>query len=363
MSEISFDNFLKSAADVAATGSGVQAASAASQGGDDSFAGVFSALVNSQSATQMTSPSGSSGSSAGYLSSLGSINGDSGALSALLASGTSGEDMDSDLGMLLLYMLMNMESGSGSDSSMMMLSSLLSAASGERSYAAAAQQAGGTGSLFDTLVSDAAASKAASGTISSPGVGGDLAPLNCWVPTNPSIRGDTSFRSAEMLNQIIGQFDVESTARYTPHKYGSDTYCNIFVWDVTSALGCEIPHWVDGETGAPRQFPDIKGAVELGANATYGWLGNHGEEYGWHEVSAEEAQMYANKGFPAVTTWKNPGGGAGHVQIVRPSEDGAYDASRGVAVAQAGGHNYEYTYTGSIYSSNSLPQVRYYVHA
>ena len=365
MSEISFDNLITSAADVTTAGNGATSAPSAGQSGDASFASLFSNIIESQATAQLTaSVSGSSSdSSAGYLGSLGSMDAGGGSLGALLASGAAGEDMDSDLGMLLLYMLMNMESGSGSDSSMMMLSSLLSAASGERSYTAAGQQAGGIGSLFDTLVGDAAAIKAGSGTISSPAAGGNLAPLNCWVPTNPPIRGDASCRSAGMLNQIIGQFDVESTARYTPHKYGSDTYCNIFVWDVTSALGCEIPHWIDAETGAPRQYPDIKGAVELGANATYGWLNNHGEEYGWHEVSAGEAQMYANKGYPAVTTWKNPGGGAGHVQIVRPAADGAYDASRGVAVAQAGGHNYEYTYTGSIYGSNSLPQVRYYVHA
>jgi hypothetical protein len=356
MSGISAENSVTAAAGGAAAGH-APAASGQSSNGD--FAGLLSNMIEGQ-ATSLLASSVASGTSAsqGSVGALGSMTAGGDALGSLLTSASGEKDSASELGVMLMFMLMNMNSGS--DSSMMMLSSLLSAASGDRSYGEAGLPSLQTGSLFDTLVGASTASRP---SVPSTGAGGELAPLSCWVPTNPRITGNESCRSAEQLNRIIAQFDVESTARYTPHKYGGDTYCNIFVWDVTSALGCEIPHWVDSQTGAPRQFPDIEGAYEMGANATYKWLDEHGSDYGWVEVTAEQAQMYANQGYPAVTTWKNPGGGAGHVQIVRPSEDGAFDASRGVAVAQAGGHNYEYTYAGSIYSDSSLSQVRYYVHA
>ncbi len=356
MSGISAENSVTAAAGGAAAG---YVPASSGQTGDSAFAGMLSSMIDGQ-ASSLLAASASPGASSPESSTagLGTTTAGGDALGSLLASGSGEKGSASELGVMLMFMLMNMNSGS--ESGMMMLSSLLSAAAGDRSYGEAGLPSLETGSLFDTLVG---ASTASSTSVPSTGAGGELAPLSCWVPTNPRITGNASCRSAEMLNRIIAQFDVESTARYTPHKYGGDTYCNIFVWDVTSALGCEIPHWVDSQTGAPRQFPDIEGAYEMGANATYKWLDEHGSDYGWIEVTAEQAQMYANQGYPAVTTWKNPGGGAGHVQIVRPSEDGAYDASRGVAVAQAGGHNYEYTYAGSIYSSSSLSKVRYYIHA
>ncbi|MGE4484093.1 MAG: hypothetical protein AB7C97_03140 [Oscillospiraceae bacterium] len=193
--------------------------------------------------------------------------------------------------------------------------------------------------------------------------GGRAVPENAWVAASPEITGNASCRSADLLNKIIGQFDVESSVRYQPYKHGSDTYCNIFVWDVTSALGAEIPHYIDAATGSPRNYPDVNGAAELGANGTYDWLAGYGKEYGWTEVSAEEAQNYANSGYPAVTAWKNTSGGAGHVQVVCPSKDGKYDTVRGVTVAQAGSNNYEYAHLSSTFSSSRLPQVKYYVHA
>ncbi len=364
MSGISSENLIATVSGTEAAGtSTLQAQDKSGQNSDNSFAELLADVIEGQASAQLTDAvSCSSSSSESALGTLGLMNSGGDALSALLTSFSDSEGGDSELGIMLLYMLMNMNSGS--DSGMMMLSSLLSASAGDRSYGADVRSSVSNGNIFDTLVGDSGVSGADSNSGSNTTwTGSEALPLNCWIPTSPLLTGNSSCRSAELLDDIIEQFDVESSARYTPHKYGGDTYCNIFVWDVSSALGCEIPHWVDGETMAPRQYPDIKGAVELGANATYGWLEEYGDDYGWIEVTAEQAQEYANKGYPAVTTWKNPGGGAGHVQIVRPSEDGAYDESRGVSVAQAGGHNYEYTYTGSIYSSSSLSRVRYYVHA
>jgi hypothetical protein len=64
-------------------------------------------------------------------------------------------------------------------------------------------------------------------------------------------------------------------------------------------------------------------------------MNQHGASYGWRQVTAEEAQIRANEGRPAVVLWRNPTG-IGHVQVVRP---GTYDAARGATIAQAGALN------------------------
>jgi len=193
---------------------------------------------------------------------------------------------------------------------------------------------------------------------------GTFLPDEAWKPTNPQICGRPGERSAERLDQVLDQFAVESAERYRAHRRtGSDTYCNIYVWDATSALGCEIPHYVDAATGAPRSYPDVAGAVELGANSLHDWLVSSGQTYGWREVSAAEAQALADQGYPAVTAWRNPNPArAGHVQMVRPSREGGYDPARGVAVAQAGARNSRYTYTSDVFGADALRAVRYFVH-
>lgn len=185
-----------------------------------------------------------------------------------------------------------------------------------------------------------------------------IVPAEAWKPVSPAIVSNETNRSPETLRQVIDQFGVETSLRYQPYRRGNDTYCNIFLWDVTSALGCEIPHYVDPVTGQPRRYPDIKGAVELGAVATEDWLERYGPSYGWREVNALTAQNYANQGKPAVTT----AGSIGHVQVVCPSSDGGFDPIRGVTVAQAGSRNIGYTHLTGIYSSASVGKIRYFVH-
>ncbi|MCL1975926.1 MAG: hypothetical protein FWG61_07195 [Firmicutes bacterium] len=187
-------------------------------------------------------------------------------------------------------------------------------------------------------------------------------PNQSWLPnTLPSVT-NTGNRSPQTLNRLISQFKVESNERYRPNRNGN-TYCNIFVWDVTRALGCEIPHYIDKESGDPRYYPNVKNAYELDANGVCDWLIRRGEDQGWRMVTAAEAQKYANAGYPVVSAWQNKSGGAGHVQIVCPSKDGEYNQSLGVTVAQAGIRNYSYAHIKETMSVDKIPQTRYYVHA
>jgi hypothetical protein len=125
-------------------------------------------------------------------------------------------------------------------------------------------------------------------------------------------------------------------------------------------MGAAIPRKVDAATGAPAESSG-SGVQYLNANRMTDWLNTHGQQYGWYEVTAEQAQALANKGYPAVTVWKNNSGPHGHVQVVSPSQDGAYDPARGVAIAQAGRILSNYTYTTKIYNE-SLKNVQYFAH-
>ncbi len=189
-----------------------------------------------------------------------------------------------------------------------------------------------------------------------------VTPFSASKPANPVITSQQGSRSAALYRSVIDQFQVQTNPRYAVNKRGNnDTYCNIFLWDVTKAMGAEIPHYVDPATLEARAYPEVSGAKELNANGIYDWLGSKGADYGWVQVTPEKAQQYANQGFPVVTAWKNTQGGHGHVQVVCPSNDGAYDPSRGVTIAQAGRTLTNYAPITNIYNER-LNSVVYYAH-
>ena len=183
-------------------------------------------------------------------------------------------------------------------------------------------------------------------------------PTEVWQPTSNAVTSSVDDRSPGLYRSVINQFKVETSARYRPFRDGY-TYCNIFMWDVTRAMGAEVPHYTDPATGEPRYYPDIKGAASMGAIATDEWLRTHGETYGWREADAETAQMHANEGKPAITS----AGSLGHVQVICPSMDGGFDPARGVTIAQAGSIVTNYRHISSIYSAKALANnVRYWIH-
>lgn len=185
-------------------------------------------------------------------------------------------------------------------------------------------------------------------------------PSQSWREANPLLTNHVGDRDTQTYRAVIDQFNVETNERYRVNKKGTgDTYCNIFTWDVTRAMGAEIPHYVDA-SGVPVSS-GRNDAKELDANKVNDWLNKYGATYGWRKVSPEEAQQYANTGMPAVTSWKNSRG-HGHLQIVSPSLDGAYNAVKGVAIAQAGRQLKNYDYASSAYSPQRFAEVEYFVH-
>lgn len=285
-----------------------------------SFAGLLSNYMT-LSASSIGSFSDGAGNGSSYMDGIMGMGGSSGF-------GIGGGDSGM-LTMLLLLLLMDRQNGGSA-------SSLLTGGSGTAQYC--------QHNYIDPYV------KASSSGI----------PSQSWLEANPALTSHVGERNADTYRAVIDQFNVENNERYRVNKKGTgDTYCNIFAWDVTRAMGAEIPHYIDA-AGAPASFGQAD-ARELSANGVNDWLNTYGATYGWKKVSPEEAQRYANMGMPAVTSWKNSGG-HGHLQVVSPSVDGTYNASKGVAIAQAGRQLKNYDYASCAYSSQTLAEVEYFVH-
>lgn len=132
-------------------------------------------------------------------------------------------------------------------------------------------------------------------------------------------------RTAEGYAEALDQFDVGRHRRYQPR--GGRTFCNIYVWDATRALGAEIPHWVDIATMEPAQM-GANGAGETQANALILML--RARRWGWRPAGGGvAAQDAANAGTPTLVGWHNLRG-IGHVAMLRPRTSGPQ------CVAQAG---------------------------
>lgn len=151
-----------------------------------------------------------------------------------------------------------------------------------------------------------------------------------WLKEDPSLSvcppmmNNANSRGAEALEAIIDQFDVEHAARYRPRDVTGDgkkeTWCNLYVSDVTAALCAPIPHWLGGKW---QLVADNLRWLRAGYN-------------GWRPCSDDEAQVAANNGFPAVVVWVPPVG-HGHIALLvpRPAEH-----ARGVWITQAGARCY-----------------------
>lgn len=140
-----------------------------------------------------------------------------------------------------------------------------------------------------------------------------IIPAEQWKPTTPETRSSPGARNPALLYSVIRQFSLETNPRYQPK--GSTTYCNIANWDISSAMGCEIPHWYSTSDGAP--VPVGKGA-EMSANKMVDWLKMFGPKFGWKIVGLQDAVAAAQRGEFSLAIWKNPQGGPGHVATFTP---------------------------------------------
>lgn len=154
-------------------------------------------------------------------------------------------------------------------------------------------------------------------------------------PTWAQLTNGSNARSAEVYRKVVEQFGVETNPRYTSRD--GKTYCNIFVWDVTRAMGCEIPHW---EVAYKQVGSEVLAVgVERNANDVCDWLEKYGAACGWTKCKATEVNYLAEQGKPVVACYKSPARGIGHVAMVIPDVNTSLPGMQPI-IAQAGAVNF-----------------------
>ena len=157
-----------------------------------------------------------------------------------------------------------------------------------------------------------------------------------WLPLSPEdmpeFKGEYT---PDVYLDVVNHFNVDGEENWRYKATSKYTYCNIFVGDVTRAMDVPLPRWLDGE--------------KTQADTLYDWLldENLGNALGWEVVRPEEAQEWANKGYPVVAAAQNPNG-PGHISVVIPGEGEVVDGIFYPNSAQAGRENFvgKSTYEG-----------------
>ena len=124
-----------------------------------------------------------------------------------------------------------------------------------------------------------------------------------WIAVQAPLQSREGKRSRELLENVIKQFGVTVNPRYDEDAPGKGRG-HIFVWDVSRAMNCEIPHFV--------------GAKELTLAQTCDWVRHEGPMRQWKRLTADEAVEVANSGklviaLPRETRTK-------HIAIIAPQE-------------------------------------------
>ena len=152
------------------------------------------------------------------------------------------------------------------------------------------------------------------------------------------------------LVEVARWLDVENSPRYRPDPEPPPaptdgkprqpppprrTWCNIYAWDVATAWGAVLPHWVDQDYAPARPYH----GRELTANGIWQWLTAVGESYGWRRIARADAQAAANTDQLAVAIWRAPLGASGHIALARPGpwrEDGPWITQAGARCLASG---------------------------
>ena len=132
-----------------------------------------------------------------------------------------------------------------------------------------------------------------------------------WIALQAPLQSREGKRSKETYEMLIKQFGVTVNPRYDDEAPGK-VRGHIFVWDVSRALNCEIPHFV--------------GAKELTLAQTCDWLRHEGPMRGWKRVTGDDVLTAANAGrlviaLPRETRTK-------HIAVVTPQETPADGSPR-----------------------------------
>lgn len=141
-----------------------------------------------------------------------------------------------------------------------------------------------------------------------------------WKAVQAPLQSAPGKRSKAEYAQVVLQFGVTNNPRYADDAPGKGRG-HIFVWDVSRAMGCEIPHFV--------------GAKELSLVQTCDWLRHEGPMRGWKRLNDYEVIEAANAGYLVVVMPKDRANR--HIAIVAPQEDTNRPLLTGVGLTRSNG--------------------------
>lgn len=162
------------------------------------------------------------------------------------------------------------------------------------------------------------------------------------------------FRASQQA--LVRTLNVEVSDRYDQTladdgKTITQTFCNVFAYDMVTAMGAYLPRvWWTNPDAARRDAaldPNLVNTFQMNANAIYQWLLDWGPDFGWRSVATPEAaQNEANGGKIVVISGGlgDPGTtNPGHISVVMAESEALGVERRDPSLpvqAQAGASNY-----------------------
>lgn len=143
----------------------------------------------------------------------------------------------------------------------------------------------------------------------------ELTSLDTWKATTAPVQSKFGRRSASTYGRVIDQFAVGNNPRYEPDAQGRSRM-HIFVWDVTRAMNCEVPHFLGGR--------------ELSLGQTVDWLRFDSNNRGWKRANAAQAAQAADRGEAALALPRD-----GKVKLLAVARPGGLDGEGFPRVAAA----------------------------
>ncbi len=109
----------------------------------------------------------------------------------------------------------------------------------------------------------------------------DVTSTDTWKAVQAPVQSKPRRRSARVLWTLLDQFAVAHNPRYRPAT-PLEARAHIFLWDVSLAMGCEVPHFRAGR--------------EMTLAHTIDWVRREGPTLGWQRAKADGALAAADRG-------------------------------------------------------------------
>lgn len=160
-----------------------------------------------------------------------------------------------------------------------------------------------------------------------------------WRALAAPVQSRMKRRSARVLWTLIDQFAVGNNPRYQVSNPAAEPKAHVFVWDVSKAMDCEIPH--------------NRGGREMTLAQTVDWVRYECEFRGWKRSDPASALAAADRGEMVLVIAKDSR--ARSIGVVRPGGAGDDGKARVASAGRPKGNDLGVTEAIG-------PEVEYFVH-